>query len=884
MEIFDPNNSVQTITEPFPEVKDYLLPDTTGRSEPVSFASPSLILEQVPVRTETNTGDRLFPKQIQEAIAPPSPPQLPSIALADPLIGNSAVANQEAIASLGRPGNGVKVEYYDNADFTSKVLTRIDPKIDFDWEDGSPHEAIAPDTFSARWTGKLQPDFTELYTFSIQSDATVRLLLDGEPVIDNASSGAIALEAGQLHDLIFEYSHDRGDAAVELFWSSPSQPQEIIPTSALYTPETRLQPEPESEPEPEPDILQFLTNMFYNPGETVRFRGQVYGDLALVDFWLQKDGGEWVDISDATEFVPDSNNPGYALFDYELSGLEPGQYRLRGSAIADELTSETVTQSFTVLDLPSETNLPDNVRHAIARAANLENYSAEELAATRQWVVNLGVGQSSAELATALGARDLGATGYMPNSFIWEFPLDLDPIDVASQLSELLGVQFAYPQVPAQLESLSNFNLPPNDPLFVEQWHLNNTGQRKGKEGVDVNVTRAWKSATGQGVVIAIVDDGLQHNHPDLIDNYRPDLSRDFNEGDLDARNYDDDPMPFSQGLTFKANLENPLPFDREIPPLYVGLEGVVENLQLTLDSDLPSPSNLQVYLEGPSETEWELIPGDNSNEYIIDADLLDNESSSGEWKLFIEDDSEIPGKLRDWSLTLDIWNSHGTPVAGVAAASGNNNLGVTGVAPDAELAGLRLLAAERVNPIQIADALYSSELNQEIDIYNNSWKPPAFWSDPEALSALETGVTAGRDGLGNIYVFGAGNDWRKKSENVNYNAFANSRYTIAVGAIDHKGRKSEYSQEGASLLVTAPSSNKKNGNNKVGITTTDLVGSEGYNVNGSDLDYTNDFGGTSSATPVVSGVVALMLEVNQDLTWRDVQHILVETAKLSRI
>lgn len=144
-------------------------------------------------------------------------------------------------------------------------------------------------------------------------------------------------------------------------------------------------------------------------------------------------------------------------------------------------------------------------------------------------------------------------------------------------------------------------------------------------------------------------------------------------------------------------------------------------------------------------------------------------------------------------------------------------------------------------------------------------------------------GVEQGRNGLGNIYVFAGGNDALNGNEvysNVNYNGFANSRYAIAVAAIDRNGEKTLYSEPGAAILVSANS-----GDGGIGITTTDLVGNAGYNnplLSGLDLsngDYTRQFSGTSAAAPIVSGVVALMLEANPNLTWRDVQHILVRTA-----
>jgi kexin len=132
----------------------------------------------------------------------------------------------------------------------------------------------------------------------------------------------------------------------------------------------------------------------------------------------------------------------------------------------------------------------------------------------------------------------------------------------------------------------------------------------------------------------------------------------------------------------------------------------------------------------------------------------------------------------------------------------------------------------------------------------------------PSEESVLLGGVTNGRNGKGVIYVWAAGNG-RGVNQNISYDGYASSRYTIAVGASGGDGRFSTYSEPGASMLVTAPSSFSGGG-----ITTT--TGSS---------TYTNGFGGTSASAPMVSGVVALLLEANPNLGWRDVQRILLTTA-----
>lgn len=197
------------------------------------------------------------------------------------------------------------------------------------------------------------------------------------------------------------------------------------------------------------------------------------------------------------------------------------------------------------------------------------------------------------------------------------------------------------------------------------------------------------------------------------------------------------------------------------------------------------------------------------------------------------------------------------------------------GVAPNVQLAGLRLIGdvspLERPTSLTLAHALYDVVRNQEIDIFNNSWMPEYLRRYPLAVAALEAGVTEGRQNFGNVYVFGAGNDGYYGS-NVNYNFLANSRHTIAVGAVDQEGIFAPYTTQGTSMFITAYSDDSEG---EYGVATTDIQGSEGYQRG----DFNKKFGGTSAATAFVSGTVALIMDANPDLTERDVRHILADTA-----
>ncbi len=217
--------------------------------------------------------------------------------------------------------------------------------------------------------------------------------------------------------------------------------------------------------------------------------------------------------------------------------------------------------------------------------------------------------------------------------------------------------------------------------------------------------------------------------------------------------------------------------------------------------------------------------------------------------------------------------DDHGTAVMGVMIAD-DNGAGVVGVAFDATGIGIRQSFSSGTDAQTLQGFQYA--LTAHVDVMNNSWGYTTPYSDDfaEEYSGVTVGdvgdamknlVDQGRGGLGTSIVFAAGNEG-DVGDNVNNHNFQNSPYVITVAAIDSTGHVASFSSPGAALLVSAGG---------VNILTTDRTGSAGYE-NGSYA--TVD--GTSFAAPAVSGVIALMLEANPDLGWRDVQQILAYSAQ----
>lgn len=267
----------------------------------------------------------------------------------------------------------------------------------------------------------------------------------------------------------------------------------------------------------------------------------------------------------------------------------------------------------------------------------------------------------------------------------------------------------------------------------------------------------------------------------------------------------------------------------------------------------------------------------------------------------------------------------HGTSVAGLIAAS-KNTVGGSGVAPNAGLMGYNFLTGSQTLLDQaISFGSISNYGSTGADIFNfSAGITSSTLSKPSSSSdAIMYNITNLRNGKGAIYIKSAGNgfyglnqddpgynnycrNFGVSCQNSNQDSNNTVQNAIVTAALNADGTKSSYSTTGSSIWVSGfggeygydVAFDPNVGNYKPAMLTTDQTGCSGGYVrsinpsinhlnkgdgtaaNNTNCNYTAGFNGTSSAAPTVSGVVALMLQANPNLTWRDVRHILAVTSR----
>ncbi len=258
-------------------------------------------------------------------------------------------------------------------------------------------------------------------------------------------------------------------------------------------------------------------------------------------------------------------------------------------------------------------------------------------------------------------------------------------------------------------------------------------------------------------------------------------------------------------------------------------------------------------------------------------------------------------------SAPQDSTDNHGTSVAGILAGIAGNGKGSRGVASKASVISSNLISASVTTQ---TNAMVIDQLSGDFDISNMSWGTTQNLVDDDPNgdhllyeAKMKDMILSMRNGKGPIYVKSGGNDFMVSCYggdpsipcigSSNFDRDNTNPYTILVAALDADGASASYSSPGSNLWIS--SFGGEHGSDSPAMVTTDRMGCllgesissskstvrfELGKFENSHCNYTVTFNGTSSAAPTISGAVALLLEVNPALTWRDVKFILAKTAR----
>ncbi|XP_068204433.1 uncharacterized protein [Palaemon carinicauda] len=243
--------------------------------------------------------------------------------------------------------------------------------------------------------------------------------------------------------------------------------------------------------------------------------------------------------------------------------------------------------------------------------------------------------------------------------------------------------------------------------------------------------------------------------------------------------------------------------------------------------------------------------------------DLALNYDPAASWDLLDSDPDPMP-------VT---WSRHGTQLAGIIAATHFNGMCGMGVAPWSGVGAVRMLGYVVYDAVEAAALAYERD---HVDVYVAAWGPVdtgAVMEGPGVLAsrALRESIALGRNGLGSIYVWASGNGGYV-GDDCNADGYSNSVYTLTVSGSTKRGRAPDYAETCAATFVSTYSGDADNeygtDDQISGIVTTDLGGV-----------CTESFRGSSVSAAMVAGACALALDVNPLLGWRDMQHLMVESA-----
>jgi serine protease len=369
----------------------------------------------------------------------------------------------------------------------------------------------------------------------------------------------------------------------------------------------------------------------------------------------------------------------------------------------------------------------------------------------------------------------------------------------------------------------------PNDPLLSQEWYLHNTGQNGGTPGADIHAEQAWSVTSGSpNVVVAVIDTGIDYNNPDLVDNIW------INQAEIPNYWYTkSSPSSGYDKIVYKWQIKTATP-------------GIITF------RDLNNPVNAG------------LVWKSDGNSLVDPGDLLRPRTQGG-WTYTgntQDGDTAHPNDIFGWNFVNNNnnpfdYNGHGTNVAGILGAVGNNGIGVVGVDPNVQIMPLQFMGADGSGTVSDFIQALNYSIQHGAKITNNSWEGAPY------SQALYDAIANARN-HGQIFVAAAGNEGTDNYTTPDYPASFSTSLpnVVAVAATTNTDQLAYFSNYGAdSVALAAP-----------GVNIYSTLPNNQYGA----------MSGTSMAAPQVAGAMALVWGLHPSWNYIQViEQVLSTTDKL---
>jgi uncharacterized repeat protein (TIGR03806 family) len=313
---------------------------------------------------------------------------------------NTAAPGQ-GLGLLGQYWTNTTASAFTNLSFdTLATLTRTDAVVNFDWGTGGPAPSIGSTNFTARWTGAVQAQYNESYTFTTIANDGVRLWVNGQLLVNDwtvhaspaTNSGVIALNSQQLYNIRMDYFQNTGSAAAQLLWSSPSTMQAVVPQTQLY---------PYSNPPPSVILTAPAGGSAFTAAASVSLAADadaLYNALSFVSFYTNG------------AFIGTVSNAPYSL---TATGLPAGSYTL--TATATDGSGLAATSAPVAITITAASGLPYGLTTNATLTPFLNQNMPGSYAGSIPWMLS----QTGAFANTPNRIPAAGLIPYTPNTPLW---------------------------------------------------------------------------------------------------------------------------------------------------------------------------------------------------------------------------------------------------------------------------------------------------------------------------------------------------------------------------------------------------------------------------------------------------------------------------------